>query len=705
MNIENNRESREQFQEEAEQSQKKRKAKLDAETKARNTDLAMANVREIISRRVSKRHGTTQVQIARREIQRRLTQMLELYKQEKKGRHTVLYLRVSTFPQAMLDIDAWNVVESTIVPKIQRQQVDEQMLKERDARERDLSHRERRAAEEREESLDGLKGSLLQQAKLCYKYAKDQGYHVVAIIVDIHTGYELHQREGMSEIRHMIKQGEIEVAVGLCLDRVSRNMLHTLTLVDEFNEFGVRLDCMLEVIDTSRFGMLMLAIKGWGNEDERERILRRTQNGKRDKIERGEIVGQGRTRYGYLWVKNERGKNYARKFDPATYDVVRKIGESYMAGIPMVAICRNLETEGILTMEGNKRWDASVISRILKDPVYRGVEMAGRHKTIRQGGTKRQIKNPDAYVYPAGQIHTPAYWTEEEAALIDAQFVRNQRDKKRNNRISSYEFLLRHPFIRCGFCGYSLTCEVMKKTGRPVYQCKAGSINRKPDGGERCPGCCITANELDQTIWEKVTPLLHNTGIMAELLAQLEKMDLTEQALTGCDNIIAKARKTLDRLTLSRASHDEEDPEDEEIIASLDRGIAEQKQIIKLAKEEKTQVLPLAQEQERRRASIRKFLNWAETTTTAIQENSTLTEKRDALSALGVTVYVFPRSTGCERWRMETTLEDFKLQNYSGYPSAFRGRSGRACRKASGERRQRYTLPGAKSHGRCDSIW
>ena len=171
------------------------------------------------------------------------------------------------------------------------------------------------------------------------------------------------------------------------------------------------------------------------------------------------------------------------------------------------------------------------------------------------------------------------------------------------------------------------------------------------------------AEEIEREVWEKVTPLLHNAGIMAELIAKLEKMDLLGQTVAGYDDIITKARKSLDRLTLAKTSLDEEDPENEEVLASLERGIEEQKQILKEAKKAQEQILPEAQVQERRRASIKKFLAWANKTNPALKENPTLTEKRDALSALGVTIYAFPARSDYERWRMEIDLEDFNLRS------------------------------------------
>src|SRR5713226_7978933 len=81
---------------------------------ASNTDLAMSKLRGV---ECSKANGNTQVQIAHREIEEKLTQMLELHKQTKTGKHAILYLRVSTFAQAKFDMDSPITVEGSIVKK------------------------------------------------------------------------------------------------------------------------------------------------------------------------------------------------------------------------------------------------------------------------------------------------------------------------------------------------------------------------------------------------------------------------------------------------------------------------------------------------------------------------------------------------------------------------------------------------------------
>lgn len=643
------------------------KAKYNAEDRTRNTDLAMSKIRDVASTRRSKANGTTQIQIARREIEEKLTQMLELDKQQKKGKRAVLYLRVSSFPQAKFDMDSPIIVEGSIV----RQELNEKALKDQVVKEQNLSKREKLDTEKREETQDGTKGSLRQQTKLCYKQAKEQGYYVTKIIVDIHTGHELYEREGMTEARKMFQEGEAEVMVSLCLDRVSRNMLDTITIVNEFKSYGIHLDCVLEAIDIYKLsGILMLVIQAFGNEDERERILRRTRAGKQDKIERGELIGHGRPGFGYRWVKDEQGRSIRREFDRTihydsdltAYEVVRKIGEAFMQGAAMNAIARDLEAQSIRTPSGLLNWEESQVSRILKEPKYRGIATAGEYKTVRKGGIKQIIKNPDVYIYPDGNNLCPAYWTPEECELIDALFARNVRDNPRNNQsLQLYEFLLRYPFLRCGYCGYTMICDFIGQ--RPVYKCSGGRHSRFNPQGERCPGTTINADTLDQEIWEQVTPLLHNTGIMAELLTKLEKIEISEQSVINYDNIINNARKALDRLTLRRDTLDENDEDNEEVIASIERGIEEQSRIIREAKKKKAEVLPAAQEQERQRASIKKLLNWTSKASTALQESASLTEKRDALSALGIRVYVFPISSGCERWRIETNLENFNLQS------------------------------------------
>src|SRR5690242_15721158 len=79
--------------------------------------------------------------------------------------------------------------------------------------------------------LDGV--SLETQVDKCTKYSDEQGWCIVRIIQEVHTGMEYRERKLLSEAREMIRNNEADIFLVNSLDRLSREMIHQAVLMDE----------------------------------------------------------------------------------------------------------------------------------------------------------------------------------------------------------------------------------------------------------------------------------------------------------------------------------------------------------------------------------------------------------------------------------------------------------------------------------------
>ncbi len=110
----------------------------------------------------------------------------------------------------------------------------------------------------------------------CLAYAVDQGYTVIGIFEEKHTGKVYREREVLAEVRKMIRNGDADVLLMFCLDRISRTTAHIYIIDEECREHGARLESVLDRFDDTPEGRLLFGVKAFVADVEREKIIERT---------------------------------------------------------------------------------------------------------------------------------------------------------------------------------------------------------------------------------------------------------------------------------------------------------------------------------------------------------------------------------------------------------------------------------------------
>ncbi len=144
-------------------------------------------------------------------------------------------------------------------------------------------------------------------------YCAQRGLSVVLSESDVHSGFDLDGRRGLTRLRDGMRRGEFDVLVVYAVDRLSRNTDHQGILFYEAERAGVLLESVTEDL-SGPAGRLMRAVSGILAEFERDKIRARTMAGKAGRLKEGNVPTWTCDLYGYRTVRPTKEE---RKANPA----------------------------------------------------------------------------------------------------------------------------------------------------------------------------------------------------------------------------------------------------------------------------------------------------------------------------------------------------------------------------------------------------
>lgn len=363
--------------------------------------------------------------------------------------------------------------------------------------------------------IDGY--SLEAQKAKMQAYADFNDYEIVGEYEDAgKSGKSIEGRIAFNQMMQDIKSGKDGVSYVLVykLSRFARNAADVLSTLQVMQDFGVNLVCVEDGIDSSKdAGKLMISILSAVAEIERENIRAQSMEGRLQKAREGKWNG-GFAPYGYQLINGELKINEEEAF------AIRVIFDKYVnTTMGANSIARYLDNQGIkkIPRQNGKTplFSASLITRILKNPVYNGKIAYGRRRTEKKHGTRNeyQLVEQDDYLVADG-IH--------EAIISDE--VWEQAQIKIASQAKKYEHLhkpkgtathLLSGLIKCPVCGAGLLGNKSvkyKKDGTKYkdffyYGCK----HRKRERGHKCNfNKQIRKEILDEAVAEVITKLVSN---------------------------------------------------------------------------------------------------------------------------------------------------------------------------------------------------
>lgn len=371
---------------------------------------------------------------------------------------------------------------------------------------------------------------------------------------------------GLNAMLDAATQHRFSVLIVPAVDRFARDMGKALLLEQLLHKHGVRVVYVNAPIEDSAEGRLLLRQLQSFAEFEREKIAFRTARGRREKIERGQVLGNGPAPYGYRYVRVDQG---ARKrvvgleVDPVAAPTVIRVFKLAMR-LSAEHIVDLLRAEGVPPPPGYNRrtlalrWSRDVVLRMLTHPAYVGRMIYGFHRGGRKRADAMSSEDHPGVVVPA--LIERDLWDDVQRALERRQTVRKGR--------SAEDPWLLRGLLTCGHCGGTLSIGWNRCSASAAERAQ-GKLSRDPYRQYRClraqrslavregmPVCslrALRAEHVEDAVWQGVSEVLMSPeALQTGLDAARAQFDATrhrrQERIDVADHEIARLVAQIERI-------------------------------------------------------------------------------------------------------------------------------------------------------------
>ena len=403
--------------------------------------------------------------------------------------------------------------------------------------------------------IDGY--SLEAQKTKMKSFCDYNDYEIVGEYEDAgKSGKSTEGRVSFNQMIEDIKSGKDGISFVLVfkLSRFGRNAADVLSCLQVMQDYGVNLICVEDGIDSSKdAGKLMISVLSAVAEIERENIRVQTMEGRMQKAREGKWNG-GFAPYGY---ELKEGKLYINEEEAIA---IRTIFDKYVnTDMGANAIAKYLENHGISKIPRqngkNPLFDASLIRKIIHNPVYCGKIAFGRRRTEKVQGTRNDyhLVKKDDYILVEG-LHE-AIVTEEVWEMAQIKADSQSKKYKRINRVKKEKIHLLSGIVKCPVCGVGMygnkTIKRRKDSSKineyNFYGCKHRNMAR----GHKCDfSKQINEEILNEAVAEVIKKLVSN-----KKFANLMKQKInTEIDTSEIDKEISSLEKQIRQLYAKKES-------------------------------------------------------------------------------------------------------------------------------------------------------
>jgi site-specific DNA recombinase len=357
-------------------------------------------------------------------------------------------------------------------------------------------------------------------------------------------------RPGLDRLRDHAALAELDVVLVAAPDRLARNYVHQVLLIDELAGRGCQVEFLDRPMSSDPHDQLLLQIRGAVAEYERTLIAERMRRGRQARLRAGTLLPWTTAPFGYRLDPERPRRADAVRVDPGEAALVAQLFDWYLEPQATIyRLARRLTDLGVPAPRGGPRWNTASVRGILRNPSYAGRAVSNRTQVAPARGRKSAMlpAGPGVSHAPRPEedwitVPVPAIVSEEAFAQVQAKLDANQQTASRNTR---HEYLLR-ALISCGAC--RLTCGVRQmQAGYRYYQCRGRTDPLRVAQGQRCTARYIPAGQLDELVWADLCALVTDPAQVARALDRAQGGAWLPQELHARQTAIRQALGQLDR--------------------------------------------------------------------------------------------------------------------------------------------------------------
>jgi site-specific DNA recombinase len=390
-----------------------------------------------------------------------------------------------------------------------------------------------------------------QQISQLKAHIEDQSWLLEADHIyrdDGYSGANLN-RPGLDSLRDRAALVEFDVVLVTAPDRLSRNYVHQMLLLEEFDRYSIRVEFLERPMSDDPHDRLLLQIRSAVAEYERTLIGERMRRGRLMKYRAGQLLPWGRRPYGYC-LDPERPRDPAGvRLDEAEAALVAEMFAWYLESDgTLYRVAKRLNELGVRTPMGKQGWHTSTIRGILTNPAYTGTAYANRLRSVpakqRQSALRRIGRGLSTVLKPKEEwipIPVPAIVTEEVFERVQEKLSQNQQAASRNNK--RHHYLLRGR-VSCGHCRLSARGRTLNSKYH-YYVCHGRISPLHTFREQPCTARYAPAAQLDELVWQDLCQVLTDPEVIAhalerahgghwvpqELQARLKNLEVAEKQL------------------------------------------------------------------------------------------------------------------------------------------------------------------------------
>ncbi|ETA81692.1 recombinase family protein [Youngiibacter fragilis] len=333
-----------------------------------------------------------------------------------------------------------------------------------------------------EEQLDSYQAQIEYYTE---KIAAQQEWTMVDMFADEgKTATSTKKRKDFLRMIKACEKGKVDLVITKSVSRFCRNTLDGLDYVRRLKRMGVGIFFEKENVNTLYMdNEMILTFMMSQAQAESESMSGNIRWGHRKNFKDGKVYFHYAGFLGY-----RRGENDLPEIDPEEAEIVRRIFSRYLIGHSVAKIITDLESDGIKTARGHKKWNDGVIRGMLRNEKYMGDALL--QKTYIADLFTRQTKKN------TGEL--PQYYVENShPAIIDRlTFQQVQEEMARRSSLKkvsaaaktelakySGKYVLTE-LLSCGNCGstYRRVTWSRPEGRKIVWRC----INRLENGKKFC---------------------------------------------------------------------------------------------------------------------------------------------------------------------------------------------------------------------------